>query len=97
MATVGNITPDSPEYHDLVESCKAMGICWACRAPVLDGEPRYGVTQAHYDCQKPFLPTYTTKEDFKAAVDRVDAAFDRAHKAIDELLGTEKRRNRPFP
>jgi len=86
MATVGNITPDSPGYMDLVDACRSQGICWACRKPVLDGQPRYGVTQAHWECQEPFIPKAPSKAEFDALSKRVDAAFDRAQKAIDDLV-----------
>lgn len=60
------------EYND-------TGVCAICRKPVVDGEPIYGITGNHYDCERPVSDADLLKMS------------DRIIKSADEALAKLKR------
>jgi hypothetical protein len=67
----------SPYILDCIEK----GICHHCKQPVLEGQPRYTITECHYDCH--------AKEE-KALDQALDDFPNRLKRTLDAISNLKK-------
>jgi hypothetical protein len=85
----GQVGEVAQDRIDRVRAAKpAAHVCEICKKPVLDGQPRYGPTGNHYDCEpnKTSLGAETAAmARARMAVNNMDDAIERAKKAFASL------------
>lgn len=58
--------------QDDINDCMDAGICHICRKPVLEGQPRYTPTGAHYECHgNPVKDAYEALDDVEKKLEQM--------------------------
>lgn len=73
-----------------------MNTCTICEQPVIDGQPRYGPTGNHYDCETPRLVNIAASYRGGEAIAKADAALAKLRQAINKIneIGSVERNKR---